>query len=118
MMGCKTEAEEKTSLTLQADYLESSQDASCCLTSSWGMVCPRSIWSSPLRTADRNSTRWAMTSKLASSGKRSIESRTSCLSLIVQKMVPPASSRKPEAEAQEKTSETVIQKIFDELPVP
>ena len=27
-------------------------------------------------------------------------------------------SRKYEAEAEEKTSETVIQKIFDELPVP
>jgi len=28
------------------------------------------------------------------------------------------SRRKREAEAEEKTSETVIQKIFDELPVP
>ena len=27
-------------------------------------------------------------------------------------------SRKCKAEAEEKTSETVIQKIFDELPVP
>jgi hypothetical protein len=27
-------------------------------------------------------------------------------------------SRKSQAEAEEKTSETVIQKIFDELPMP
>ncbi len=35
-----------------------------------------------------------MTSRLASSGKRSIESRTSCLSLIVQNVVPTALGRK------------------------
>jgi hypothetical protein len=34
------------------------------------------------------------------------------------KMTPDVSRRKREAEAGEKTSETVIQKIFDELPVP
>jgi len=33
-------------------------------------------------------------------------------------MTPDVSRRKWEAEAEEKTSETVIQKIFDELPVP
>jgi hypothetical protein len=37
---------------------------------------------------------------------------------MVQKMTPTASSRKGEAEAGKKTSEMVIQKIFDELPVP
>jgi hypothetical protein len=37
---------------------------------------------------------------------------------MVQKMTPTAVSRKCEAQAEEKTSETVIQKIFDELPVP
>src|ERR1017187_7314515 len=55
------------------DYFES-QVASCRLTSSCGMVSPRSIWPRPLRMAARNSTRSAMTSKLALSGKRSIES--------------------------------------------
>jgi len=33
-------------------------------------------------------------------------------------MTPDVSRRKREAEAGEKTSETVIQKIFDGLPVP
>jgi len=36
---------------------------------------------------------------------------------MAQKMALPALSRKCGAEAEEKTSETVIQKIFDELPV-
>ena len=59
-----------------------------------------------------------MTSRLAFSGKRSIESKASCLSLIDKKITPAVFRRKREAEAEEKTSETVIQKIFDELPVP
>jgi hypothetical protein len=37
---------------------------------------------------------------------------------MVQNMTLTPASRKSEAEAEEKTSETVIQKIFDELPVP
>ena len=102
---------------LRPDYLES-HVASCRLTSSWGMVWPRSIWSRPLRMAAINSTRSAMASRLAFSGKRSIESKTSCLSLMTRNITPAVSRRKREAGAGEKTSETVIQKIFDELPVP
>ena len=71
---------------------------------------------------------------------RSIESRASCLSLIPHDDIPPVWVRKRalsqdvksigmdvlrhrvaityEAEAEEKTSENIIQKIFDELPVP
>jgi hypothetical protein len=40
------------------------------------------------------------------------------LSLIPKKITPAVARRKCEAEAEEKTSETVVQKIFDELLVP
>ena len=81
-----------------------------------------------------------MTSRVACSGKRPMASSTSCLSLIPQDDIPLVAGRKRaigpevksigmdvlrhrvaityEAEAEEKTSENVIQKIFDELPVP
>ncbi len=65
------------------DYFES-HVANCRLTSSCGIVSPRSIWSTPLRMAARNSTRSAMTSRLAFSGKRSMESKASCLSLMLK----------------------------------
>lgn len=100
---------------LRPDYLES-HVANCRLTSSWGMVWPRSIWPSPLRTAARNSTRSAMTSRLASSGKLLMDSRASCLSPMARKMASSAATRKREAE--QKATETIVQKIFDELPVP
>ncbi len=102
---------------LRPDYFVS-HVANCRLTSSCGMVSPRSIWSSPLRMAARNSTRSAMTSRLAFSGKRSIESKANCLSLMSKKITPVVSRRKREAEAGEKTGEILIQTVFDELPVP
>src|ERR1041384_380819 len=92
---------------LRPDYLES-HVASCRLTSSCGTVSPRSIWSSPLRMAARNSTRSAMSSRLAFSGKRSIESKANCLSLIPKKITPAVARRKREAEGEQKASETVV----------
>jgi hypothetical protein len=35
-----------------------------------------------------------------------------------KKIIPAVFHRKREAEAEDKTSETVVQNIFDELPVP
>ena len=56
--------------------------ANCRLTSSCGTVSSRSIWSTPLRIAARNSRRLAIVSSLASAGRRWIESKASSLSLM------------------------------------
>jgi hypothetical protein len=49
-----------------------------------------------------------MSSRLAFSGKRSIESKASCLSLMPKKITPAVSRRKREAEGEQKASETVV----------